>query len=52
MDDKGIHAESDKMQHILEWRTPQNYNEVQKFLGLVEYLGQLEIGVTSDRVMG
>ena len=22
IDDKGIHAESDKMQHIWEWRTP------------------------------
>ena len=38
--DKGVHAESDKMQHIWEWRTPQNYNEVQKFLGLVQYLTQ------------
>ena len=28
IDDKGIHAESDKMQHIREWRMPQNYNEV------------------------
>ena len=40
IDDKGIHAESDKMQHMQEWRTPQNYNEVQKFLGLVQYLAQ------------
>ena len=40
IDDKGIHAESDKMQHIREWRMPRNYNEVQKFLGLVQYLAQ------------
>ena len=40
IDDKGIHAESEKMQCIQEWRTPQNYNEVQKFLGLVQYLAQ------------
>ena len=40
IDDKGIHAESDKMLCIWEWRTPQNYNEVQKFLGLVQYLAQ------------
>ena len=40
IDDKGIHAESDKMQCIQEWRTPWNYNEVQKFLGLVQYLAQ------------
>ena len=38
IDDNGIHAELDKMQWIREWRTPQNYNEVQKFLGLVQYL--------------
>ena len=38
IDNKGIHTESDKMQCIQEWRTPQNYNEVQKFLGLVQYL--------------
>ena len=42
IDDKGIHAESDKMQHIREWRTPWNYNEVQKFLGLVQYLAQFQ----------
>ena len=46
IDDKGIHAESDKMQHIWEWRTPQNYNEVQKFLGLVQYLAQFMPDVT------
>ena len=38
IDDNGIHAESDKMWWIREWRVPQNYNEVQKFLGLVQYL--------------
>ena len=26
------------MWQIREWRIPQNYNEVQKFLGLVQYL--------------
>ena len=26
------------MQQIREWRIPQNYNEVQKFLRLVQYL--------------
>ena len=34
----GIHAELDKMRRIREWRIPWNYNEVQKFLGLVQYL--------------
>ena len=38
IDNNGIHAELDKMQWIREWRIPQNYNEVQKFVGLVQYL--------------
>ena len=37
-DNNGIHAELDKMWQIREWRIPRNYNEVQKFLGLVQYL--------------
>ena len=32
------YTELDKMQHIREWRVPQDYNEVQKFLRLVQYL--------------
>ena len=47
IDDKGIHAESDKMQHIWEWRTPRNYNEVQKFLGLVQYRAQFMSDITA-----
>ena len=47
IDDKGIHTESDKMQHIRVWRTPQNYNEVHKFLGLVQYLAQFMLYVTA-----
>ena len=38
IDDNGIHAKLDKMRRIREWRIPWNYNEVQKFLGLVQYL--------------
>ena len=38
IDDNGIHAKLDKMWQIREWRIPRNYNEVQKFLGLVQYL--------------
>ena len=38
IDDNGIHAKLDKMWWIREWRIPWNYNEVQKFLGLVQYL--------------
>ena len=38
IDDQGLHADSDKMSWILEWRTPQSYPEVLQFLGLVKYL--------------
>ena len=38
INNNGIHTELEKMQQIREWRVPQNYNEVQKFLGLVQYL--------------
>ena len=38
IDDNGIHTTLDKMQQIREWRVPWDYNEVQKFLGLVQYL--------------
>lgn len=38
VDDKGLHADADKMSRIREWRTPRSYHEVQRFLGLVNYL--------------
>jgi Reverse transcriptase (RNA-dependent DNA polymerase) len=38
IDDRGIHADADKMQRVREWRMPRMYNDVQRFLGLVQYL--------------
>lgn len=38
IDDQGIHADSSKMAQILEWRTPRSYHDVQRFLGLVQYI--------------
>ena len=38
IDDWGIHVDADKMQHICEWRCPRTFNDVQHFLGLVQYL--------------
>ena len=35
IDDRGIHVDADKMQHIFEWRCPRTFNDVQHFLGLV-----------------
>ncbi|GJE92037.1 polyprotein [Phanerochaete sordida] len=38
IDDEGLHADADKMARVREWRTPRNYHDVQRFLGLVQYL--------------
>src|ERR1700761_3102954 len=38
IDDRGIHAVPDKLNKIREWCEPRNYNDVQKFVGLVNYL--------------
>ena len=38
IDDRGMHADSNKMSHIRGWRTPRNKHDVQRFLGLVQYL--------------
>lgn len=34
----GIHADRDKMRRIREWPIPQDYKDVQRFLGLVNYI--------------
>jgi hypothetical protein len=38
IDDRGIHADTDKMSRVREWCTPRNKHDVQQFLGLVQYL--------------
>lgn len=38
IDDRGLHADADKMARVRDWRTPRNFNDVQRFLGLVQYL--------------
>jgi transposase InsO family protein len=38
IDDAGIHADEEKMQCIRDWRTPQSFGEIQRFLGLVQYI--------------
>jgi hypothetical protein len=40
IDDHGLHADSDKMKSIRNWPRPWDYNDVQKFLGMVNYLLQ------------
>ncbi len=38
IDEQGLHADSDKMTVVRNWRTPRNYHDVQRFLGLINYL--------------
>jgi hypothetical protein len=40
IDDEGIHPDVDKLQTIRDWQTPRNFHDVQRFLGLVQYLAQ------------
>ena len=40
INEHGIHADTDKMVRVCEWRTACNLTEVQWFVGLVEYLAQ------------
>ena len=40
IDDKGIHIDLSKVDLIKNWRTPRNYNNVQKFNGVIQYLAQ------------
>ncbi|KAL1936849.1 hypothetical protein VTO73DRAFT_6918 [Trametes versicolor] len=47
IDDRGLHADTDKMSRIRSWRTPRSYHEVQRFLGLVNYLAHFMPDVTA-----
>jgi hypothetical protein len=38
INDNGIQPDVDKLQRIRDWRTPQNYHDVQQFVGLVNYV--------------
>lgn len=45
IDEKGLHADADKMSKIRDWRSPRNYHDVQRFLGMIQYLAQFLPGV-------
>jgi hypothetical protein len=47
IDDRGLHADADKMKRIREWRTPRSYHDIQRFLGLVQYLAQFLPDITA-----
>ena len=47
IDDHGLHVSADKMEKVREWRTLRDYNNVQRFLGLVQYLAHFMPDVSS-----
>jgi hypothetical protein len=47
IDHKGIHANADKMAKVCEWWIPCIYNDIQRFLGLVQYLAPYMPDITA-----
>jgi len=47
IDHRGLHADADKMSQIRNWQQPRNYNDVQKIVGLVQYLAHFLPDVSS-----
>jgi len=47
IDEKGLHADADKMAKIHDWNRPHNFKDVQRFLGLVQYLAHFLPDITS-----
>jgi hypothetical protein len=39
IDAQGIHCDSTKMEKIANWPTPKSYHDIQRFNGLVNYIG-------------
>jgi Reverse transcriptase (RNA-dependent DNA polymerase)/RNase H-like domain found in reverse transcriptase len=47
IDNKGLHADADKMAKICCWNRLHNYNNVQRFLGFIQYLAHFLPDVTT-----
>jgi hypothetical protein len=47
IDDEGIHPDMDKLENIQNWSTPHNYNDVQRFVGLMNYVSNFLPNVTA-----
>uniref|UniRef100_A0A0W0FWB7 Reverse transcriptase RNase H-like domain-containing protein n=1 Tax=Moniliophthora roreri TaxID=221103 RepID=A0A0W0FWB7_MONRR len=43
----GLHADADKLDIIRKWRQPRDYHDIQKFLGIVNYIAAYLPGVAS-----
>lgn len=47
IDDSGIHPSADKLERICEWCTPRNYNDIQRFVGLINYVSNFLPDITT-----
>ncbi len=47
IDNRGLYADTDKLGKIRYWRIPRNYNDVQKLLGIIMYLGHFLPDITA-----
>jgi hypothetical protein len=47
VDDQGIHADVDKMRTVRQWPIPKDFHDVQRFLGLVNYVAHYLPDVTA-----
>ena len=47
IDKEGIHVNTDKMGKILSWRVPRNEKDMQKFLGLIQYLAPFLLDISA-----
>jgi hypothetical protein len=47
IDDQGLYANANKMAHIHNWPMPKNLKDVQRFLGLIQYLAHFMPDVTA-----
>ncbi|CAD6915187.1 unnamed protein product [Tilletia controversa] len=47
IDDDGLHADDDKLSEIMAWKEMTTVKEVQRFLGLVQYLAQFFPNLTT-----
>jgi len=47
IDDRGLHADTDKMACVRNWPGPKNLKDVQQFLGLIQYLAHFMPDITA-----
>ena len=47
IDDRDLHTDADKMACVCNWPMPKNLKDIQRFLGLVQYLAHFMPDVTA-----